>query len=144
MVDKVLAYVPGERRLVGIKNVSQNDPFIQGHFPDYPIYPGVLVVESLHQASTILMHLDTHFRNGMSEEEVAELLHSFVPPRSVLAESRVKHVAPSYPGDQIKLEAQLTGSRGGIHDFKVKALTPGGEVASQGRISVALSSDDLS
>jgi 3-hydroxyacyl-[acyl-carrier-protein] dehydratase len=143
MVEKVLAYYPQERRLVGIKNISQNDPFIQGHFPAYPIYPGVLIVESLHQAATILMHLHHHFREGMTQDDVAALLRGFVPPESVLAESRIKHSAPAYPGDQVRLEAQLTGSTGDIYEFRVKALTPSGELASQGRISVALSADAL-
>src|SRR6266545_3322278 len=101
LVDKVEAYYPRERRLVALKNVSQNDPFLQGHFP------GVLIVESLLQASTLLWHLDARCGEGMSEGGIAELLRSFTPPKSVLAESRVKHMAPSYPGDQIRLGTQL-------------------------------------
>lgn len=143
LVDKVEAYYPEERRLVALKNVSQNDPFLQGHFPQFPIFPGVLIVEALLQASTILMHLDARFAEGMPEDDIAQLLRSFKPPPSVLAESRVKHMAPSYPGDQLRLEAQLTRTSGGIATFKVRALAGSGEVASQGRISVAVSPERL-
>src|SRR5467141_196296 len=96
LVDEVEAYYPAERRLVALKNVSQSDPFLQGHFPEYPIFPGVLIVESLLQASTLLMHLDARCGEGTAEGDLAELLRSFTPPLSVLAESRVKHMAPSY------------------------------------------------
>ncbi len=144
LVDKVEAYYPQERRLVALKNVSQNDPFLQGHFPGYPIFPGVLIVESLLQASTLLLHLDARCGEGMSEGGIAELLRSFTPPKSVLAESRVKHMAPSYPGDQIRLGTQLTRTNGGVSTFKVRALSPRGEVCSEGRIAVALSTEHLS
>jgi 3-hydroxyacyl-[acyl-carrier-protein] dehydratase len=143
MVDRVLAYFPDERRLVAIKNISQNEPFIQGHFPEYPIFPGVLTVESLLQAATILMHLDAYLQPGDGEVAVEELVRGFTPPCSVLAESRVKHVAPSYPGDQLTLEVHLTGVAGGVYSFKVRALAPDGEVVSHGRLSVARTADDL-
>lgn len=144
MIDRVEGYHPGERRLVAVKNVSQNDPFLPGHFPDYPIFPGVLVVESLLQAATILLHLDARFRDGATDDDLRGFAASFTPPVCVLAESRVKHMAPSYPGDQVRLEVSLAGSEGGIHAFKVRALTPSGEVASQGRLSVAESAELLS
>ena len=144
LVDRVEAYSPPERRLVALKNVSQNDPFLQGHFPTYPIFPGVLIVEALLQASTILMHLVARWGESMSEGDIAALLRSFTPPRSVLAESRVKHRAPSYPGDQLRLESHFTGTTGGISSFKVRALTAPGAVCSEGRIAVASSAEHLS
>lgn len=143
MIDRVEGYHPAERRLVAVKNVSQNDPFLPGHFPDFPIFPGVLVVESLLQAATILIHLDARFRDGAAEDDVHSFVASFDAPICVLAESRVKHMAPSFPGDQVRLEVSLTGAQDGIHTFKVRALTPSGEVASQGRLSVAESAELL-
>jgi 3-hydroxyacyl-[acyl-carrier-protein] dehydratase len=144
LVDKVEAYDPRAQRLVAVKNLSHNDPFLGGHFPEYPIFPGVLIVEALLQACTILMHLAAQFGEAVSEDDFATRLRSFTPPRSVLAESRVKHVAPCYPGDQIRLEAQLAGTTGAISTCKVRALTQSGEVCATGRISVALSAEHLS
>ncbi|MCG2634192.1 MAG: 3-hydroxyacyl-ACP dehydratase FabZ [Gammaproteobacteria bacterium] len=53
LVDRVLDYTPG-RCLTGVKNVSMNEPFFQGHFPHYPVMPGVLVLEALAQACGLL------------------------------------------------------------------------------------------
>ena len=144
LVDEVEAYCPQERRLVALKHVSQNEPFLQGHFPEYPIFPGALTVEALLQACTMLMHLDARFEEGTSEGDITEFLRSFRPPYSVLMESRVKHMAPCYPGNQIKLDVQLTGVSGGISTFKVRALAPSGAACSEGRIAVALSTEHLS
>jgi len=54
LVDRVVEMEPG-RRVVAIKNVSFNEPFFQGHFPDAPVMPGVLVVESMAQAGAVLL-----------------------------------------------------------------------------------------
>lgn len=55
LVDRVLECIPGES-IKAIKNVTVNEPFFQGHFPGYPVMPGVLVVEALAQVSVILVH----------------------------------------------------------------------------------------
>jgi len=55
LVDRVLECVPGER-IKGVKNVTVNEPFFQGHFPGYPVMPGVLIVEALAQVSLILFY----------------------------------------------------------------------------------------
>ena len=55
LVDRVLECIPGER-IKAIKNVTVNEPFFQGHFPDYPVMPGVLIIEALAQVSVILVY----------------------------------------------------------------------------------------
>jgi 3-hydroxyacyl-[acyl-carrier-protein] dehydratase len=55
LVDRVLECIPGER-IKAIKNVTANEPFFQGHFPDYPVMPGVLIIEALAQVSVILVY----------------------------------------------------------------------------------------
>ena len=137
MVDRVETYDASAKQLVGIKNVPQNDLFLQGHFPEYPIFPGVLTLESLTQASTVLMHLSNLVPNGTSEAELKELLSTFQPPYSVLAESRIKYSTPIYPGDQIKLETRLVKQEGEIYTFKVRALVNAQDVAATGTVAVA-------
>src|ERR687883_395887 len=55
LLDRVIDLEPG-KRVVGLKQVSLSDPFLQGHFPDYPVMPGVLIVEALAQAGAVLRH----------------------------------------------------------------------------------------
>jgi len=54
LVDKIVDFVPKER-IVGIKNVTMNEPFFQGHFPGHPIFPGALLIEAMAQVGCILM-----------------------------------------------------------------------------------------
>ena len=54
LIDRIVEFEPG-KRVVALKNVSINEPFFQGHFPDLPIMPGVLVVEAMAQAGAIIM-----------------------------------------------------------------------------------------
>ena len=56
LVDKVLSYVPNES-IVAVKNVTNNEPFFQGHFPGHPVMPGVLIIEALAQAGGVLTQL---------------------------------------------------------------------------------------
>src|SRR4051812_38218185 len=72
LLDMVRMYHPAERRLTGVKNVSQNDPFLQGHFPEHPIFPGVLNIEALAQASGMLFCLEHVLANGISPAQIAE------------------------------------------------------------------------
>lgn len=143
LVDRVELYAPAERRLVAVKNVAQNDPFLEGHFPEFPIYPGVLIIEALAQTSTLLMHLESLIGENTSDDEFQAALRTFSPPYAVLAESRVKHAEPSFPGDQIRMEARCVSNANGVAGFRVRTFSATGEVGSQGRISIAVSADAL-
>ncbi len=106
LVDKVLKIDLEGSFIVGVKNVSSNEPFFQGHFPEAPIMPGVLVLEALAQTAGILTH-----QKGFSEK-IAVLLNV----------NQAKFRQPVRPGDILRLEAQgLHLSKNGGR-FKVRAL----------------------
>ncbi|MCK4824776.1 bifunctional UDP-3-O-[3-hydroxymyristoyl] N-acetylglucosamine deacetylase/3-hydroxyacyl-ACP dehydratase [bacterium] len=92
MVDKILDLIPG-KRVVGVKNVSYNEPFFRGHFPGHPIMPGVLIVESMAQTGAIL------------------LLNEIKDPESkvayFMAIDKVRFRKPVMPGDQLQIECEL-------------------------------------
>ncbi len=92
LVDKIIEVVPGER-VVGVKNVTQNEPFFPGHFPGHPIMPGVLIVEAMAQTGAVLM-LETVENH---ETKVAYFM----------AIDNVKFRKPVLPGDQIVMEVEM-------------------------------------
>ena len=114
LVDRILELEPG-RRAVGLKNVTINEPFFQGHFPGHPIMPGVLIVEAMAQTGGLL---------------VADLLTS-APGKVVyfLALDRVKFRKPVRPGDQLRLEVEVLQSRGNTCRMKGVARVDGAVVA---------------
>jgi len=136
LVDRVRAYYPKERRLIGLKLLSRNEPFLQGHFPGFPIFPGVLIIESLAQTCGCLMTFDYLLEQGTPPEKLTEALGQFVAPKSFLAESKMKHTKPVYPGDQMDLECQIILKREGMYTFKTTAWC-GGEEASKGQLTLA-------
>ena len=98
LVDRVLDYVAFDY-LVGIKNVTINEPFFPGHFPGNPIMPGVLMLEALAQASAILSNLSRTPKEG----------HEFLYFFAGIDNAKFKHVV--IPGDQLRLEVKLIGQK---------------------------------
>ncbi len=98
LVDRVIDYVPYEY-LVAIKNVTINEPFFTGHFPGNPIMPGVLMLESLAQASAILSNLSRKPTEGY------DFLYFFAG----IDNAKFKQVV--YPGDQLRLEVKLSARK---------------------------------
>jgi 3-hydroxyacyl-[acyl-carrier-protein] dehydratase len=98
LVDRVLELEPG-KRILAIKNVTVNEPFFTGHFPHYPVMPGVLVVEALAQASAILASRTV---NTKSDDKSIYYLVG-------IDEARFKR--PVVPGDQLLLEATFERTR---------------------------------
>lgn len=99
LVDRILEVEPG-KRIVGIKNVTINEPFFQGHFPGHPIMPGVLIVEAMAQVAGMLMM-------GAIENPKDKVVY-------FMTLDNVKFRRPVVPGDQIRFELellQLKGSR---------------------------------
>ncbi len=101
-VDRIIELEKG-KRVVGIKNVSCNEPFFQGHFPGRPIMPGVLIVEAMAQVGGILARLSVP---GMLEDREKDRIY-------FMSIDKVKFRRPVVPGDQIRfeLEALRTGTR---------------------------------
>lgn len=120
MVDGILELEP-RKRIVGIKNVTINEPYFQGHFPGKPIMPGVLIVEALAQTGGILLLLEIPDREN-------KLLY-FV----AMDEARFRR--PVVPGDQLRLEVTLLSwrAKGTFCKMQGKA-TVNGELAAEGTV----------
>jgi len=102
MVDRIIEMEP-EKRVVGIKNVTVNEPFFRGHFPADPIMPGVLIVEAMAQVGGVLACLSIE---GFMDKEKQT-------PVFFMSLDKVKFRKPVVPGDQLRLETKAlrTGSR---------------------------------
>ncbi len=122
LVDKIIE-CDDESRIVGIKSVTLNEPFFQGHFPDYPIMPGVLIVEAMAQVACIL---------GM--RILKKVGHSSVFFTGI---DGVKFRKPVVPGDVLRLELTKVKQRGELFRFEGKALVEG-QVVTQGTIQAVL------
>lgn len=105
LVDRVIE-IDGDRRAVGIKNVSINEPFFQGHYPGIPVMPGVLIVEAMAQLSGVLI--------GQKIENMGRLA-------ILLSLDRVKLRRPVTPGDQLVLEAEAVRLRSRIAHMRCRA-----------------------
>ena len=117
LVDRVLELNPGES-IVAIKNVTVNEPFFNGHFPEHPVMPGVLIVEAMAQAAGIL-----GFKT-MDKKPQDGSIYYFV------GADDLRFTRPVVPGDQLKLEASVISERRGIWKFAVKATVDGDTVSS--------------
>ena len=108
LVDRILES-NGTTRMVGLKNVSINEPFFQGHFPQHPVMPGVLVVEALAQAAAILSFKTM---GGKSDDKS---VYYFVG----IDGARFKR--PVSPGDQLVLEVSILKSKHSIWKYAARA-----------------------
>ena len=120
LVDRVES-VSKEDGIVAIKNVTMNEPFFQGHFPHYPVMPGVMILEALAQAAALLGF------ETMGIETGSEVVVLFVGVDGVRFKRQV------IPGDQLKLHVQLLRSKAGIFKFAAKA-TVDGELAAEAEL----------
>ena len=125
LVDRVLELELGKRG-VGIKNVTINEPFFQGHFPGTPVMPGVLIIEALAQLGAVIVL-------GMPENKGKLAFLTGV--------DNVRFRRQVIPGDQLRLEVEMTRMRGPIGKGKGRALVDG-EVAAEGGIMFYLGQAD--
>ncbi|BAP31986.1 3-hydroxyacyl-[acyl-carrier protein] dehydratase FabZ [Chryseobacterium sp. StRB126] len=129
LIDKVTEYTKGEK-LKAIKAVSMGEPYFSGHFPDFPIMPGVLITEALAQASsliTVLDDLDWKAGNGIPSSE-----HSST---GVLGNVQISFLKSVFPGNLLELEASIDWKKGSASSVNVKASVEG-SVCAKGKITV--------
>ncbi|MCC9088292.1 MULTISPECIES: 3-hydroxyacyl-ACP dehydratase FabZ [Bacillus] len=121
LVDRILE-VEGEKKAVGIKNVTVNEEFFNGHFPGYPVMPGVLIVEALAQVFGVIM---------LGKEENKGKIGLFAGIDGCRFKRQVK------PGDQLRLEVEVTRLRGPVAKGKAVA-TVDGEVACEAELTFSI------
>jgi beta-hydroxyacyl-ACP dehydratase FabZ len=119
LVDRILELEEG-KRVVGLKNVTINEPFFQGHFPGHPIMPGVLIIESLAQVGGMLLM--------RTVEDPASKVVYFMSLESV------KFRRPVRPGDQLRLEVEVLQLRGKTCRMRGVA-TVDGQVATEAEMA---------
>jgi beta-hydroxyacyl-ACP dehydratase FabZ len=120
LVDRIIE-VEGNEKVVGIKNVSINEHFFQGHFPNRPVMPGVLICEAMAQVGAIFAH---NARGGMSDDKVFVLTGL----------DNVKFKRPVEPGDQLRMELTCLKRRGSF--WKMQGIaTVNGKLVAQAEIS---------
>jgi 3-hydroxyacyl-[acyl-carrier-protein] dehydratase len=112
LVDRVLSCEPG-KGITALKNVTINEPFFNGHFPNYPVMPGVLIIEALAQAAGILT------LKSVSAKPDQDSIFYFVG----IDAARFKR--PVQPGDQLMLKATILRERIGIWKYSAKAEVDG-------------------
>ncbi|WP_374259798.1 3-hydroxyacyl-ACP dehydratase FabZ [Zoogloea sp.] len=124
LVDRILELEEG-KRVVGLKNVTVNEPFFPGHFPHSPVMPGVLIIEALAQAAAVLAFKT----EGTVPDEDAMVYFASV--------DNVRFKRPVVPGDQLILEAEIVRTIRNIWKFKGVAKVAG-EVATEAEFMCAI------
>lgn len=121
LVDKVIEMEDGQR-VVAIKNVTVNEPFFQGHFPDYPVMPGVLIIEALAQTGAMAV---------LGKEQNKGKIGFLAGVDKCRFKKQVT------PGDQLKLEVEIIREKGPIGKGKGTA-TVDGKLACEAEITFAI------
>jgi 3-hydroxyacyl-[acyl-carrier-protein] dehydratase len=121
LIDTIEELEPG-KRAVGSKNVTFNEPFFPGHFPDYPVMPGVLIIEALAQVGAVAV---------LSLPEYTGRLAFFAGIDKVRFKRQVR------PGDRLRLEVELSTMKMGIGKGEAQAFV-GDELAVSGTLTFAI------
>jgi UDP-3-O-[3-hydroxymyristoyl] N-acetylglucosamine deacetylase / 3-hydroxyacyl-[acyl-carrier-protein] dehydratase len=121
LVDRILR-IEGDEKIVGLKNVTMNEPFFQGHFPGHPVMPGVLQLEAMAQVAGVLM-----LRSGGNAGKVAYFMSA----------NNVKWRKPVRPGDQLIIEVEMGRARGKV--AKAKGVCKvGDEIVSEAEVMFSI------
>ncbi len=123
LVDRILE-IEGDKRIVGLKNVTINEPFFQGHFPGAPVMPGVLILESMAQVAGVMIYRD------MPDKERKLIYFTGI--------ENAKFRRPVLPGDQLRIEMQLLNRRTNFGKMNGQA-TVEGKVVAEAIVTFAIS-----
>lgn len=126
LVDRVVE-IELNKRITGLKNVTINEPFFQGHFPGTPVMPGVLIVEAMAQAGGILVYA------SRSQENRQSLIY-------FMGIDKARFRKPVVPGDQLVLDIEWTKKRGSVSKMFGKA-TVGGVLVAEAEV-MAMTGDE--
>lgn len=125
LVDKIIELEPG-KRVVGLKNVTANEEYFNGHFPGYPVMPGVLIIEALAQTGAV---------GVLTLDEYKGKLVLFAGINNVKFRRQV------VPGDQLRLEIEVTKLRGRVGKCEAKAYVDE-DLAVEGELMFAIAEND--
>jgi 3-hydroxyacyl-[acyl-carrier-protein] dehydratase len=130
MIDTVTEYT--SNTITALKNVSANEPYIQGHFPNNPIMPGVMMVEAMAQASTILAFKYVELKSSMAE------MLAYFSSGSILfvGADQIKFKRVVRPGSQLCIHSTLTRHARNIFEFDASILVDG-IVVCEGKLKAA-------
>jgi beta-hydroxyacyl-ACP dehydratase FabZ len=123
LVDRILE-IEGDKRIVGLKNVTINEPFFQGHFPAAPVMPGVLIIESMAQVAGVMIYRD------MPDKERKLIYFTGI--------ENAKFRRPVLPGDQLRIEMQLLNRRSNFGKMNGQA-TVEGKLVAEATVTFAIS-----
>ena len=128
LVDRILSLEEG-KRVVGMKNVTINEPFFQGHFPGHPIMPAVLIIEAMAQVGGVLLL-------SMVEVPKSKLVY-------FMAIDKAKFRKPVGPGDQVRFELEMLRMRGNSCKMKGSAFVGEDLVAEAELLSVLIDREEV-
>jgi beta-hydroxyacyl-ACP dehydratase FabZ len=123
LVDRIVE-IEGEKRIVGLKNVTINEPFFQGHFPGAPVMPGVLIIESMAQVAGVMIYRD------MPNKDKKLIYFTGI--------ENAKFRRPVLPGDQLRIEMQLLNRRSNFGKMNGQA-TVDGRLVAEATVTFAIS-----
>mgnify|MGYP001587957476 CR=1 FL=1 len=131
LIDRVIDIEPG-KRIVGLKCVTINEPFFQGHFPEFPVMPGALIVESMAQLGAILAFYSVRQAYDVSVKQshnkpMGDDSDKFLPLFTGIDEARFRR--PVVPGDTLKIELNVLKQRGRIWILSGQSFVEGRLVA---------------
>lgn len=125
LVDRITE-IQSKKKAVGLKNVTINEPFFQGHFPDYPIMPGVLIIEAMAQVAGILA-----FHSGAKGNTIY-----------FMSIEKAKFRKPVVPGDQLRFEVSILQQRNNVWKFSAAAYVED-KLAGEAEFTAMVSEGDL-
>ncbi|MFW6415423.1 MAG: 3-hydroxyacyl-ACP dehydratase FabZ [Thermodesulfobacteriota bacterium] len=123
LIDRVVEF-ESLQRLIALKNVTINEPFFQGHFPGFPVMPGVLIIESLAQAGAVLV-----LKSSPEQTENKIFLFSGI--------EKMRFRKPVYPGETLYLHVEYLKNKMNLWKMEAKALVED-QIAAQGVLTASL------